>query len=305
MKIRSFIIAFCLLANAAMAAESEDVLVRRGDGVITHAQFDAWISRIPRNERALFLSDKSRLEQLLGQLLTNAQMAADAREVQFEQDQNIKLRMSLSAEAELAQAWTSHKIETESSPDLEVLAYEAYLLDPASFMSKRAVDVTHLLVSTETKSDEEALALATDLRSQLDVDPSMFEELIMAYSDDTASSADMGNYDRVEKGDMVKPFENSAFTLQIGEISEPVKTDYGYHLIRLNKVYKSELQEFDTVKDGLLLQVKKQHENRTKVSYLNHLGSFETELSEESLERMLGRYLGSSDSEGDNATEQQ
>jgi peptidyl-prolyl cis-trans isomerase C len=305
MKIAIVIIALSLFAELALASDSQTIFVKRNNGVISNAEFDAWMSKIPAEDRMQFLSDKNRLEKLLGQLLTNAQMAADAREAGFDQDENVKLRMHLSAEAELAQAWTRHKIMTESSPDIDALAYEAYLSSPADFMTERAIDVTHLLVSTEERSEEEALAIVRDLRSQLEPDPSLFEELILKHSDDTSAAENNGNYGHVEKGDMVKPFEDRAFSLQINEISEPVKTNYGYHLIRLNKVHKSELMSFDLVKDGLMLKVKKQHEDRVKIDYLNSIGSYETELSEESLNNMLDRNMPNFESVGEPVVEQQ
>jgi peptidyl-prolyl cis-trans isomerase C len=305
MKLTIFILFSSLFTQLAFAAESEDIFAKRNNGIISNAEFDAWMSRIPVRDQAQFLSDKNRLEKLLGQLLTNAQMAADAREAGFDQDKNVKLRMHLSAEAELAQAWMSHKINSENAPDLDALAHEAFLMNPADFMTERAIDVTHLLVSTDERTEEEALALATDLRSQLELDPSLFEALITEYSDDTSAAENVGTYERVEKGDMVKPFEDEAFSLQINEISQPVKTNYGYHLIRLNKVHKSELMDFESVKDGLLLQVRKKHEDRVRLDYLNTIGSYATELTEDSLQKMLDRYVTSPEAEGVSTGEQQ
>ncbi len=62
-----------------------------------------------------------------------------------------------------------------------------------------------------------------------------FEQLARIYSEDTGSASNGGLYTNISKGRMVKPFEAAALNLQEGEISEPVETEYGYHLIQLVK----------------------------------------------------------------------
>ena len=62
-----------------------------------------------------------------------------------------------------------------------------------------------------------------------------FEQMARIYSEDTGSAANGGLYNNVSKGRMVKPFEAAALNLQEGEMSNPVETDFGYHLIMLVK----------------------------------------------------------------------
>lgn len=62
-----------------------------------------------------------------------------------------------------------------------------------------------------------------------------FEQLARIYSEDPGSASNGGLYTKIAKGKMVKPFEAAALNLQEGEISEPVESEYGYHLIQLVK----------------------------------------------------------------------
>ncbi len=82
------------------------------------------------------------------------------------------------------------------------------------------------------KGLDEALKKIQDIKSQLDMNGD-FEELAKKYSEcPTADNGgDLGYFAR---GDMVKPFEESAFSLSIGEINDPVETEFGYHLIRVD-----------------------------------------------------------------------
>jgi parvulin-like peptidyl-prolyl isomerase len=80
--------------------------------------------------------------------------------------------------------------------------------------------------------DAEALALANELRNRI-LAGEDFAALAGAYSDDTGSGANGGDLGWFGKGRMVAPFEEAAFSLPVGEVSKPVKTDFGYHLIEV------------------------------------------------------------------------
>ena len=92
------------------------------------------------------------------------------------------------------------------------------------------VHAQHILVSTDNRSDEEALARAENISAMINA--TNFEELAQAYSDGPsgARGGDLGWFGR---GQMVAPFEDTAFALQPGDVSEPVKTQFGYHVIKL------------------------------------------------------------------------
>jgi len=82
------------------------------------------------------------------------------------------------------------------------------------------------------RDDAETLALANELRQRL-LDGEDFATLAAEYSDDPGSAANGGELGWFGKGQMVAPFEEAAFSLAEGEISEPVKSDFGYHLIEV------------------------------------------------------------------------
>lgn len=82
------------------------------------------------------------------------------------------------------------------------------------------------------RDDAATLALANELRQRL-LDGEDFAALAAEYSDDPGSAANGGDLGWFGKGQMVAPFEEAAFSLPIGEISEPVKSDFGYHLIEV------------------------------------------------------------------------
>ncbi len=91
-------------------------------------------------------------------------------------------------------------------------------------------DASHILVADEKTAKE--------VKEKLD-NGEDFAKLAKEYSTDTANAANGGNLGTFSKGQMVKEFEDAAFALKEGEISEPIKTQFGYHIIKLNKVADS------------------------------------------------------------------
>lgn len=82
------------------------------------------------------------------------------------------------------------------------------------------------------RTDAEALALANEIHQRLLAGES-FDTLARQYSDDTGSGAQGGDLGWFGKGRMVAPFEEAAFSQEIGQISEPIKSEFGYHIIEV------------------------------------------------------------------------
>ncbi len=93
-----------------------------------------------------------------------------------------------------------------------------------SFKQEEQVKARHILVE-----DEET---ANEIKEKLDKGED-FEKLAKEYSTDTDTKEKGGDLGFFSKGEMVKEFEEIAFSLKVGEISEPVKTQYGYHIIKV------------------------------------------------------------------------
>jgi parvulin-like peptidyl-prolyl isomerase len=103
-------------------------------------------------------------------------------------------------------------------------------------------------------TDEEALAKANEIRGKLQGGAS-FEEVARAESDDTGSGAQGGSLGSFGRGQMVPTFEAAAFSLPVGQLSEPVKSPFGYHLILVSD---HSSRSFDEVRGEIEKQIKPQ-----------------------------------------------
>ncbi|WP_276863409.1 peptidylprolyl isomerase [Anaerococcus tetradius] len=92
------------------------------------------------------------------------------------------------------------------------------------------VDASHILVDDEQT--------AKDIKAKLD-NGEDFAKLAKEYSKDTASAKNGGELGSFGKGQMVKEFEEAAFSMKEGEISNPVKSQFGYHIIKINSISDS------------------------------------------------------------------
>lgn len=109
--------------------------------------------------------------------------------------------------------------------------------------------VRHILISTEERSDEEALALATELANRIRSGED-FATLAKEYTDDS-NGEQGGLYEDQPVYLWVEPFKVATLTLPLNEVSDPVKTEYGYHVIR---VESREILPFEEVKEQIAAQ---------------------------------------------------
>jgi peptidyl-prolyl cis-trans isomerase D len=185
---------------------------------------------------------------------SDAQMAAyhKANEAQFKAPEQAQIEyVVLDAEA-LKQGITV------SEADLK----KYYEENAARYTVAEERRASHILVKADkgasaadkAKAKEKAEGLLTQVRKV----PNSFAELAKKNSDDPGSAEKGGDLDFFGRGAMVPPFENAAFSMKPGEISNVVETDFGYHIIRLDAARGGDKKSFDTVKAEVDGEVKKQ-----------------------------------------------
>ena len=121
----------------------------------------------------------------------------------------------------------------------------------ASFAPQNERHVAHILVEISPDQDDEAaLAKAESIKSQLD-QGAAFDELAKAESDDIGSAQSGGDLGNVTTGMLSEPFDNAMLALKPGDVSEPVRTEFGYHIIKLISETKSTMPSFEELKRSL------------------------------------------------------
>lgn len=128
-------------------------------------------------------------------------------------------------------------------------AYEDYL---SREQQRERREARHILITPPVDGDMAAARKQMDeIRERLTKGES-FEALAKQYSQDTGSAAEGGQLGMVERGMMVEPFEKALFALKQGEVSEPVQTEFGFHLIRLDRIEQVKPKSLNEVRDAML-----------------------------------------------------
>lgn len=123
------------------------------------------------------------------------------------------------------------------------------------FLEPEQIRISHILVQygdqDTTKKTKEAALEKIKMIQQKIKDGETFENMANKYSEDTNSNTTGGDIGYFSKGQLVAEFEDVAFTLNVGQISDIVETPYGFHLIKVTDKKAERIKTFDEVKDSI------------------------------------------------------
>lgn len=130
--------------------------------------------------------------------------------------------------------------------------YDAHQNDFGTMEQRQAAHILIAAAATAPQAEQDAAkAKALQVLQQVKQNPGKFAELAKQYSQDPGSAASGGDLGFFGRGMMVKPFEDAAFALKPGEISGLVKSDFGYHIIKLVAVKPTRVLAFDEARESI------------------------------------------------------
>ncbi|MGH8035511.1 MAG: peptidylprolyl isomerase [Lysobacterales bacterium] len=269
------------------------VLACQGEAKLTQVAIDGAFSRIPEKVRLDFIRDGAKVDKVVKDLLRIELISRDAEQAGFSQEAVVQERVLLAARAELAAAWMEELVKRAPDADYVAMAHENYLANPAAWSTPVTVDVTHILISTDQRTVGQAEAIAMELSARLAGDPEQFGALVLEYSDDPGKVKNGGKYTGMKYEQLVKPFAEAAFALQNpGEISQPVETEYGYHLIRLDSKHSAVVQPWELVEKDAVEKARAGYQETYRINYLQRLMTSPVEFPPGSIEVMAKRWFG-------------
>ena len=148
--------------------------------------------------------------------------------------------------------------------DADVKSY--FDQNQARYSTKEERRASHILINAAASAPaaerEAAKAKATELQAQVKNAPAKFAELAKKHSQDSGSAPSGGDLSFFQKGAMVKSFEDAAFALKKGEVSEVVESEFGYHVILVTDVRPAVVRPLDKVKPEIVAELKKSQAQR-------------------------------------------
>jgi peptidyl-prolyl cis-trans isomerase D len=137
--------------------------------------------------------------------------------------------------------------------------YEEHASEFGTQEQRQAAHILIMVAKQATDAEKQAaLAKAEDVLKQAKQSPAKFAALAKQYSQDPGSAANGGDLGMFGRGAMVKPFEESVFSLKPGQLSELVQSEYGYHIIKLLAVKPARMQPLAEVRGMITQRLKSQ-----------------------------------------------
>ncbi len=238
---------------------ADRILATVGGLTVTDKEIDEFLMGL--GQRGQMYNSPEGRRAILNQVIGNKLLLLDARRNLYEAEAGFRDQLNRLKE-NLLVSYAGEKIFAGVNvTDAEVKEY--YEAHKAEFVTGETVNASHILVKTE----EEALAIYAEITSG----KKSFEDAAKEYSScpSKESGGSLGDFGR---GQMVPEFDTAVFEMEVGSITEtPVKTQFGYHLIKLNSKSESKETPFEEIKEELksgLLGDKRRKAYESKINQL-------------------------------------
>lgn len=231
-----------------------EVLARSSGGVqVTAADILSEVNKMNPAIRQDFFKAPENVQQITNNLLVRRILAAEAQKENLEKDLVVQAGLVIAKDRVLSDA-RLNQMDKANDPDekaIEAYARNKYQANFEKFQVPAQTRASHILIE---KKDENSLKEAQELLAKIK-GGTKFEDMAKEYSKDPGSAARGGDLGFFGEGRMVKPFEDAVKALaKPGDISEPVESQFGYHIIRLEERQPKTTRTFEEVKSQLMAE---------------------------------------------------
>ena len=286
MKIQNTLAALALSFGLPLTAHSQPALTD-GTSTMPLLEFKQELLVMPPASREPVLKDRAALGRYAASVMSNLRAEAAARAAGFDKLPDAQAAMRKGQRDALARTYLQALIDTESAklPDLGKLAEEHYHARIDSYRVPEQVRLAHILLKTDpedpTKQEADvrlkAEKLLADLKAGAD-----FAEAAKAQSDDKGSGERGGELGWVARGKTAPPFERAGFALKDGEMSDLVRTRFGFHIIKRFAYQPAKVRPFAEVKAQIVKTLTDQRVSQIKNDIVARFNSTQdVEVSEE------------------------
>ena len=242
-----FLVAKIILTLSITAASAKDlnniVAAKVNDHIISAQDVLNVINTLPQNIKKKPLPEI--YPRVVNELINQYLITKQAYNEKLDLDQKVINLVKKSQDKILAKYWLNNYIKNEIKEEKIKTFYNNYL---KSFQKYKEANASHILV----KNKEEARAIIKKINNK-----SKFSELAKTHSTGP-SGKNGGNLGWFGPGQMVKEFEQATFLLEKGEISqEPVKTKFGFHIIKLNDIRDAKPKKLNEIKQNIIDKITK------------------------------------------------
>jgi peptidyl-prolyl cis-trans isomerase C len=250
---------------AAAEPEESAVLATWQDIAVTEADVVHFLAfKRPDKSIAELVASEQVLDQYIQNIIMVRAMAREARQKQLLDTEQIQWQQAYQKDLWAVQALQQNAVaQAQNNANWEALAKETYIAEGERFTAPGEFDAAHILIRFDGRSQADALALANKVYQKANADED-FATLAQEYSEDETTAEKGGELGSFEANKMVPEFSAAVQALASpGDISEPVKTQFGYHIIKLNSKKVGKKHPFAVMQKSIIAQLQK--ENRGQI----------------------------------------
>ncbi|HXC61505.1 MAG TPA: peptidylprolyl isomerase [Nitrospiria bacterium] len=239
--MRSTIVLFCfmILLLAVSNLKAQELANVNGTS-ISMADFQARLNELPPDVRQSMVTAEGKKDFLENHVIPGELLLGEAKREGLEKDKEIAKKVEDARRGVLINA-AAQKIVAEKVTDEAAKKY--YEQHSQEF---KEVHASHILVATEEE--------AKNIKKQLDKGAD-FSELVKKHSTDPSAAQNAGDLGFFTRDQMVKPFTDKAFSMKVNQISDPVKTQFGYHIIKVIEIRPA--KKFGELDESRVVTVKR------------------------------------------------
>lgn len=229
---------------------NQEVLAMVGGEAITNADLDLFLQSVPQDQKR-YASNPQFRDQFLEQLISYRSFSKYGEEMKMDETEEYKKMMESARKEILAQLAINSILKKIEVSEDEIKAF--YEENPHHFQKGATVSAKHILTETEDACKK--------ILEMIQSGEKTFEDAAKE-SSTCPSGQNGGSLGEFGKGQMVKEFEDAAFHAEIGELVGPVKTQFGYHLIKVEAKNDASVIPFEEVKFQIERTLLQQKQNR-------------------------------------------
>jgi len=262
----------CLLSNPAVLASGDNGVVyySSDDFEVTDFDLKMYLRKAPPPPEGT-IGSRARNLQALSDLYAMQVLLADADQGRLisaaEREWIASYAVAIETINRYLSASVSQKLE---QTDWESEALEEYIGNPHLYENPENVTLRTLVIRTDRRTKKEALAIASSLREQAILPDTDFEELVRENTEDETAVQNGGLLENITRGDTVAPFEQAAFALrEPGQISEPVISEFGVHVIQLLDYQPLRKRSFEESREQIIADLRPRRAARYRQAILD------------------------------------
>ncbi len=260
----SIVIISLLFALGACAQKGEQqkgpYLAKVGNVTITQADFEREIKSLPEFAQKFFQGREGK-EKFLEELVKKELLYQEALKKGLDKDAELKKKIEDFRKITLITQLLEKELETKAKlTEQDAKAYYDKHKDELASVSQ--IKASHIVVKTE----DEAGKILERIKKGED-----FAAIARKSSIDPGSAKNGGDLGYFSSGQMVPEFETVALKMKPGEISEPVKTKFGFHIIKVTDKKMGKPVEFEKVKSAIMQRIAAEKQKEVFDSYIENL----------------------------------